>query len=342
MLRELPKISIIVPVYNSAKSVEASLQSLFNQTLHDIEIIAVNDASTDDSGNVLKKLAKQEARLKVIDSLTNVGVHHARAAGIRAANAPWIGFLDADDFAKPTMFERLYQTASMHEPDICICGSELLTAEHEKLGDKVCFPADGIIVTDIFESFCELRFGSGALWNKLYRAELMKRWGVVQFRWRQDATEDTLVNIGCFLDARKVCLLKEVLHEYVRHSSSANAVVSKAKALVRLLRAYAVAIEIYGRGREDAAAWITGLYGKQLAYDDYHVSSAKQLEPFHAELIEAFSLVAHLYPEGLALLIQKKLAPVQNKSFRAAFYDFVRLAVRLPLLFTTALIRRMR
>ena len=77
------KVSIIVPVYNNANSLIQSLRSLFDQTLNEIEIIAVNDASTDQSGDILDELAQRESRLNVIHLRENVGVHETRSAGLR-------------------------------------------------------------------------------------------------------------------------------------------------------------------------------------------------------------------------------------------------------------------
>lgn len=343
MPEQLPKVSIIMPVYNGAKTVGSSLQSLFNQTLRDIEVIAVDDASTDNSGSVLDEAARRDMRLTVIHLPANVGVHEARSAGILSAKAPWIGFLDADDFAKPVMFEKLYQAAVSHEPDICICGSELRTAEGERLGNQVCFPVDRVIDEKVFESFCQIKLGSGALWNKLYRAELVKRWGTVKFRWRQDASEDTLVNVGCFLDARKVCLLNEVLHEYVQHSTSVTATVSRPKALVQILRAYAVAIETYGHARDSASEWITELYRKQLIYDEYQVAWPTDLGAFRAELTQALSELSRVYPEGLAVLASKEPQPVnQVYSFRSGLNVIFHLFLKLPSLFAISFVRRLK
>jgi len=81
------KVSIIVPVYNNANSLIQSLRSLFDQTLNEIEIIAVNDASTDQSGDILDELAQRESRLNKIHLRENVGVHETRSAGLRVAKA---------------------------------------------------------------------------------------------------------------------------------------------------------------------------------------------------------------------------------------------------------------
>lgn len=98
----MPKVSVIMPVYNVEDYVEPSMRSLLDQTERDIEIIAVNDGSTDGSLEVLRGLADADDRIKVIDQ-KNAGPSAARNAGMTIATAPIIAFLDADDFFKPRL-----------------------------------------------------------------------------------------------------------------------------------------------------------------------------------------------------------------------------------------------
>ena len=127
----MPKISIIMPVYNVEGYVEQSMQSLLDQTERDIEIIAVNDGSTDASLEVLRKLAASDGRIKVLDQ-ENAGPSAARNAGIRAATAPIIAFLDADDFFKPQTCERIVELFAEHEAE----GIDVLTFGAD------CFPQE--------------------------------------------------------------------------------------------------------------------------------------------------------------------------------------------------------
>ena len=104
----MPKVSVIMPVYNVEDYVEPSIRSLLDQTERDIEIIAVNDGSTDGSLEVLRRLADADDRIKVIDQ-KNAGPSAARNAGMAIATAPIIAFLDADDFFKPRACERIVE-----------------------------------------------------------------------------------------------------------------------------------------------------------------------------------------------------------------------------------------
>ncbi len=115
-----PKISIIVPVYNVQGYLGKCLDSLINQTLKDIEIICVNDGSTDDSLAVLKYFAFQDKRIKVIDQ-ENSGPGVARNNGMQAASGEYIGFVDPDDWVKEDMYEKMYNQAKTLDSDIVIC-----------------------------------------------------------------------------------------------------------------------------------------------------------------------------------------------------------------------------
>ena len=119
-----PKVSVIVPVYNTEKYLEKCLDSLVNQTLTDIEIICVNDGSTDGSLAILNKFAADDFRIKVINQ-NNKGQSAARNAGLSAAKGEYIGFLDSDDFADNSMFEKLYYSAKKNDSDLIMCAVNL-------------------------------------------------------------------------------------------------------------------------------------------------------------------------------------------------------------------------
>lgn len=104
------KVSVIVPVYNVARFLTQCIDSLVNQTLKDIEIICVNDGSTDDSLKILQKYADADSRVKVLNQ-NNMGVGGARNTGLAFANGEYIGFVDPDDWVDLDWYEKLYSTA---------------------------------------------------------------------------------------------------------------------------------------------------------------------------------------------------------------------------------------
>ena len=107
----MPKVSVIIPVYNTEKYLRKCLDSVCNQTLSDIEIICINDRSLDSSFEILKEFAQQDDRIKLIDFNENKGAAAARNAGLDAAQGEFVGFVDSDDFVDADFYEKLYTKA---------------------------------------------------------------------------------------------------------------------------------------------------------------------------------------------------------------------------------------
>lgn len=115
-----PKVSVIIPVYNAEQFLPECLDSLLCQTLQEVEIICVDDASTDRSREILADYAARDPRVKVVLSEVNRRQGAARNCGLHMATAPYIGFVDADDFVSPAYFECLYRAIIKHAADIVI------------------------------------------------------------------------------------------------------------------------------------------------------------------------------------------------------------------------------
>lgn len=119
-----PAISIIIPVYNAEKYLRDCLTSIENQSFSDLEIICVNDGSTDSSLDILDEFASKDDRFKVIDQ-KNQGVNATRANGFKKATGKYIAWVDNDDLCEPDMYEKLYNEAEQNISDICICNYAL-------------------------------------------------------------------------------------------------------------------------------------------------------------------------------------------------------------------------
>ena len=114
----VPKISVIIPVYNAEKYLERCLDSACKQTLQDIEIICVDDCSTDGSFEILKKYSKNYKNLIVIKLEKNQGESAARNAGLSAAKGEYLAFMDNDDEIDLNFYEKLYEKAAKTNADI--------------------------------------------------------------------------------------------------------------------------------------------------------------------------------------------------------------------------------
>ena len=113
----MPKVSIIVPVYNVEKYLEKCLDSILSQTLQDIEIICVNDGSTDKCGEILDIYASRDSRIRVVHK-KNSGYGHSINVGYEIATGEYIGIVESDDFISEDMYERLYFYANKYKLDL--------------------------------------------------------------------------------------------------------------------------------------------------------------------------------------------------------------------------------
>ena len=122
----MAKVSVIVPIYNAEKYLEECLESLLNQSLADIEIICIDDKSTDRSMDILEAYQKKDNRLKVICNDRNSGASMARNKGLSIAQGKYIQFVDADDYLELTALEELYLAAEGQTADMCYLGMKFI------------------------------------------------------------------------------------------------------------------------------------------------------------------------------------------------------------------------
>lgn len=131
----MPKISIILPVYNTAKFLPKCLDSLINQTFKNFEIICIDDGSTDNSINIIETYIQKDPRIKLLKS-SHSGVGNARNLGAKTAKGDYIQFLDSDDFFELDMLEKMYTAAQLHNADIVACSAKYVSENNEILNDN--------------------------------------------------------------------------------------------------------------------------------------------------------------------------------------------------------------
>ena len=163
----MPQISVIIPVYNTEKYLPACLDSVCSQSFQDIEIICINDGSPDKSGEILAKYAEQDKRIVVVNQ-ENKGLSGARNTGIQKANGQWICFVDSDDRIPNFALQTLYQIAQTTNSDIVMSEKRL---SHPVLSSGAIHWQ---VHTNIMEDFVNNPDVFSAVWNKLYRSELIK------------------------------------------------------------------------------------------------------------------------------------------------------------------------
>lgn len=171
----MTKVSIIVPVYNVEKYLKRCLDSLVNQTLKDIEIICVNDGSTDGSLAILDEYVRNDDRIVVINQ-ENSGQSVARNRGIDVAKGEYLGFVDSDDWVSEDYFERLHNSAIQNNAEIAVGGIIRLYKFNRR---KFLTFAKETVTNDVNLKFelCDLPEKS-YVWNKIYKSSKLKEIGL--------------------------------------------------------------------------------------------------------------------------------------------------------------------
>ncbi len=303
-----PKVSIIVPVYNVGKYLRQSLNSLISQTLKDIEIICVNDGSTDDCYDILEEYKAKDSRIKVIHK-ENKGTGAARNDGLRLASGECIGFLDPDDWVKPNMFERLYNLIKEKNLDIAMCMPD---GFDEKNQISAPFPYfvdanfDNIPHDRIFNwrDLSPFRYPM-CVWNKLYTKELFDK-NNIEFAQGLDF-EDHKVIFGALLTAERMVFIREKLYVY-RFNREGSVLTDNNKRLIDHIEIFNIVEELMKKTNTDKilrSDFLTYKIHNLLYYygmikneykEDYYSQMVKSLKETNLSG-EEYNMLCEKYPE---------------------------------------------
>lgn len=212
----MPKVSVIVPVYNAEKYIEQCISSIANQTLQDIEIIAINDGSTDNSLNMLDNLSLQyKGKLKIF-SKKNGGVGSARNIGIENANGEFIKFVDADDYLKLDILERMYTIAKENNVSL-VRGNYQTIVGPFKMEDKCSWSdINGSQVVDLRNNKDYIITETSGIGNKLIGRDLI---GDLRFP-EKTKWEDLAIIPVIIASSEKLFHIDEPVYNYRVHMNT--------------------------------------------------------------------------------------------------------------------------
>lgn len=215
MMNEL--ITVIIPAYNAEKYITACVESVAAQTYANLEIIIINDGSTDLTGKILDELAMKDPRIKVIHQ-ENEGVSAARNTALKIARGNLIGFIDADDEIAKDMYEFLCRNLQKHHADISHCAFE-----HNRAGKVVKFHDTGtVLIQNNVEAIKELLSGKRvepSSCTKLFKKSVIEK---ISFATDIQINEDLLFNIEAFRNAEKLVFEDVVKYRYNLNLKSAS------------------------------------------------------------------------------------------------------------------------
>lgn len=205
----MKKVSVIMPIYNAERYLVNSISSLLSQTLSDIEIILVDDASTDSSNKIIADCKSQfPDKVITLGDGINRGPGGARNLGIQVATGEYIGFIDSDDLAVPEMYEKLYKVAKENDADIVDSGFYSEKNDNAILytSDELCGNLDG-------KKRSELIVSGGYIWTKIFKASILKNDANCIFR-ENAILEDADFLTYIFATANNIYNIKEILYKY--------------------------------------------------------------------------------------------------------------------------------
>lgn len=208
----MEKVSVIVPVYNAKEYLEGCVKSLSEQTYPNIEIILVDDGSTDGSGELCDKAAEKNSKIKVIHQI-NQGVSYTRNTGLRAATGDYICFVDSDDSVENNYVERLLTEIIKQQVDLAMCG----WYENER---QYTFDGKSWTMNASEALYFLLAFQGGhclALWNKIFRTDIAQ---TCSFESELSYLEDGVFICDYLKKIKKVYIFGEMLYRYKINPSS--------------------------------------------------------------------------------------------------------------------------
>lgn len=207
----MPEVSIIIPVYNNEKYIEKCIHSVLNQTFGELEIIAVNDGSTDESGKILKNLEREDVRIILLEQ-NNQGVAAARNLGVKRATGKYITFVDGDDYLKSDYIEKMYDLAEKESLDMVISGLTYVDESGKELNQ---------IIPGVYKRLEneEWTFRISAVCSHLYRRELWTKYDV-KFQ-SGERGEDMPISLFFSAVCPRINTIQECGYYYVQHASSA-------------------------------------------------------------------------------------------------------------------------
>jgi len=212
------KISVIVPVYNMQEYLKDCLNSIINQTFSDLEIIIINDGSSDNSYDIIKEYALKDARIVVINQV-NKGLSGARNKGLEIAKGEYIAFIDSDDTVDLNMLEKLYTKVQNHNIDIAVSQSKRV--ENGKIISKTNLPRN--LSKDHLFNALQNSF-SPAVYTKIYRKELFIK-NRITFP-KGCNYEENITTIKLFHSASSVVYLNDTYYNYFKRTNSITATTS--------------------------------------------------------------------------------------------------------------------
>lgn len=221
-MEKQPLISVIMPVYNSEKYMKKTITSILDQSLKNIELILVDDCSTDSSISIAKKFEKNDARVRVILQEKNSGPGAAKNKGISVAKGTYLTFCDADDWIESDMYKVLFDNIEYYRGDVAICG---IVQEFLDVNEKIIYCKNAFLVNQFINGELEAVKIIPELdrakvfayaWNKLFKNTIVSQYNI-KFSDKKFGEDYDFV-IGYFKHVNSIVMCKNTYYHYVKRN----------------------------------------------------------------------------------------------------------------------------
>lgn len=210
----MPKLSIIIPVYNVAPYLRVCLDSVLAQTVADWECICVDDGSTDGSGGFLDEYAARDLRFRIVHQ-PNSGVAQARQVGLNAARGEYVGWVDPDDWVEPHHFQVMLEKIELERADMVWGGYILEEDGRATVSEMSCAENSHAMVEGILSGQV-----MGTLWAKVYRRSAIVSSGATFNSGECTIMEDTYFLLGFLCAGARIARINDTSYHYIRHEGS--------------------------------------------------------------------------------------------------------------------------
>ena len=306
----LPEISIIIPVYNSALYLEQCLDSVIAQTYKNIEIICIDDGSSDNSLSILLNYAKKDSRISIITQ-KNMYAGIARNAGISIARGKYFLFLDSDDFIEAFTLEKMYNTIIQHQADICISNADFYNDERKTFNGNLLFtqycPKNQQYFTADEIGNNLYKFCTQVVWNKLISSNLIKRH---QLRFQGlKSCNDTAFGYLILSTAHKFAIVNDICVHY--RSKHTNHISSKrGQSAIGIIKAFLFIENFISKIKKiSMLALIIENFNKHLQYD-CSCCSIRELINFKIQSKKLLKRKFNLFKNAFPARIEKIKYPI--------------------------------
>ena len=305
----MAKVSVIIPVYNSEKYIHQAIYSVINQTLQDIEIICIDDCSSDNSFEIIEEYAKKDNRIKAIKQEKNSGQGNLRNIGIEIANSPYIMFLDSDDWLEKTACEKAYNQISTNKNQFVIFSyyryiekySKIVIEKNRTRRFSGYFDKKHINPYDLKINF----FQNCLSWAQIYEKDFLNKYNIRYSKHRMCEDVDFFVRV--MLNASDISILNEPLYYYREHQSSTSFDCSKFQEIIEVRREAIETIKQSNHSKEFMPFYIENTIRSTLYFFRRFIGINKNIKKnFFNEIKRFFKELNNDYSEIIEQIPDKK------------------------------------